>query len=215
VCCFHLEWAEDRLARSDGRALATVNDGCRQDAGGHTPLQHGRGKIERVQFLPAQSVQPRDHSRRTWEVANSKTSVAKLVLRNGVLGLEVIKLLVGAQQTEPAANSLFGCVRRVFDLRVVLEAGAVAKLYVVAIITNRKNGVVPSALDAVANTQAVGAMAESERSSVSGLCIRARENTMRVVVCLAAGFDDLELLVQAQVLKVRVDAHGFDDFDDC
>lgn len=86
-----------------------------------------------------------------WKVVKHLSSIAKLVRRNRVFSLEVIKLLVSAQQSEPAANTLFARGRRIFDFRVVLEACTVAELRVVAVLANWKDVVSPGAVNAAAN----------------------------------------------------------------
>lgn len=130
------------------------------------------------------------------------------MVRNRILGLEVVKLLIGIEQMKPAANTVFARSRRVVDLGVILEAGAVAiaKSLSVAVVADRKYTEGSSAVDAGADTQAIGAVRFVDGLRVGS--VRACVYALRIFRSLVAGSDDLELFVQAQVLKARVEAHA-------
>lgn len=77
--------------------------------------------------------------------------------RQRVLVVVVIKLLISVQQTVPAVDALFAGFKRVQDLCVVFEAFAVVEALVVTIVARGKDGVVPGAVDAGADADAVSA----------------------------------------------------------
>lgn len=107
-------------------------------------MQHLRREVERVQFLPAQSVQSHEISGAICKVVKNTTTIAKLIFRGRILGPAVVKLLVWAQSISvPATNTIFARRRRIFDFRVVLEACAVAELLVVPVLANWKDVVLP------------------------------------------------------------------------
>ena len=150
-----------------------------------------------------------------WRIAKNTTTIAELVLRNRIFGAVKVRLLLCAQRvTVPAINTIFAQGRRILNFRVVLEACTVAELLVIAEAADRKDVVVPGAVNAGANAQAISARAEDARFSVTGMCVRsigAGENAMRVFESLAARLGDLDLSVQAQELVFCVEAHVVSD----
>ena len=95
------------------------------------PLQLGGVEELGVQLLPLQRVERRD-SGAIRELEERASGGAALVVRERVLGLVVIELLISVEQTVPASNAVLASLGRVTDLRVVLEARALAGKLVVA-----------------------------------------------------------------------------------
>lgn len=190
-----LERTEDWLERTDGRALAIIDDRRGQNAVENTPLQHGGSKVERVQFLPTQSVQGRDHRGAIWVVEKITASNAALVLWDRVLSLQVLKLLISVKQTEPASNALLASFWGIVDLSVVFETRSVAEFLVVAKVAEWEDGKVPGTVDIVTDTHAIGAVSEGALKFVR--IIRAGEVAMTVCDCLIASLLNLDLLMQA------------------
>jgi hypothetical protein len=165
--------------------------------------------------LPLQRVDGSD-SGAVWELEQRAPRGAALVVRQRVLGLVVIELLIGVEQTVPAILAILARLRRVADLRVVLETRAVAML-VVAVVTQREDGEVPRAVDAAADADAESARTAHVCLSVVKLwvgIVGACQNAVAVEIGLFTCVRDLQLLVQAQVAEARENAHddGSDEF---
>lgn len=144
------------------------------------------------------------------EVEKCIAGCAAFVPREWVLGLVVVELLVRIQQAIPAVYAPFTGFKRVNDLHVVFEAFVVAEALVVTVVADRKDGVVPGAVDAGADADAVRAIGIGALDSVVDLRVgvfRAGKDAVRIEGCLAARVRNLELLVQAQVAEMSVDAH--------
>ena len=95
------------------------------------PLQLGGVEELRVQLLPLERVE-RSDSGAIRELEERASGGAALIVRERVLGLIVIELLISVEQTVPASNAVLTSLGRVTDLRVVLEARALAGKLVVA-----------------------------------------------------------------------------------
>jgi hypothetical protein len=125
-------------------------------------------------------------------------------------GSGYFELLIGAQEFEPATNAFLASGGRVIYLRVVLEAGALAELLAVTVVAERQNGMVPGAVDVGADANSVSALRVSAMREVDVVHVRsvgACDDALRVRGRLVTWLLHLELLVQAQVREVRVDAH--------
>lgn len=160
--------------------------------------------------MPLESVQSGDDRSAMWKVEKRIARGAAFVQREWVLGLVVVELLIRIQQTIPAVDALFTGFRRVRDLRVVFKAFVVAEALVVAVVADRKDGVVPGAVDTRADANAIRAIGIGTMDSVVDLRVgvfRAGEDAVRIEGCLVAWVRNLELLVQAQVAEMSVDTH--------